>query len=69
MSYKVLITSGTGKNKTTSGSIALKSKEDVVRWVRKNPVGNYRTKTRVEDTSNKKVYTGQKVRFKTLGRW
>jgi hypothetical protein len=65
MSYKVLIKVG----KSQMGSTPLKTKGDVVRWVKQNPMGNYKTNVVVTDTETKKMVSGWKVKFKRLGNW
>jgi hypothetical protein len=61
MTYKVLIKIGSGKNFAQMGSIPLKDLDDVSRWIKKNPLGNWKTKVKVEDISNNKSYHGIKA--------
>lgn len=71
MAYKVFISTGKKgtKNYTSMGSTPLKNKQAVVNWVKRNPVGNYKTQVSVENTRTKKIITGQKIRFKSLRFW
>lgn len=69
MSYKVFISIGKGKNKASMGSTLLKNKQAVVNWVKRNPIGNYRTHVTVTNTRTKKRIEGQKVRFQSLRNW
>jgi len=63
MAYKVLIQTGKGKNLARSGSIPLKTKKDVSRWVKKSPLGKWNTKIEVINLRTKKVITGVKSKF------
>lgn len=69
MGYKVFISVGKGKNRTTMGSIELPNKQRVSDYIKKNPLGNYKTKVRVTDTITKEVKTGKKIRFYNPTRW
>jgi hypothetical protein len=61
MSYKVFIETGRGKNYCSVGSTPLKNKEAVIRWIKKAPIGNDRTKVKVFNTRTKKTLTGDKL--------
>lgn len=66
MAYLVRIEIRKGKLKTVTSSTPLRTKEDVVRWVRRNPVGNSNTKVKVTNTITKKSIIGSKMGFSIL---
>jgi hypothetical protein len=63
MSYRVFITTGKGKNYTSVGSTPLKNRQSVISWIKRQPLGNDRTKVRVTNTTTKKVMVGSKLYF------
>jgi len=69
MGYKVFISAGKGKNRATMGSIELPSKERVAEYVKRNPLGTYKTKIRVTNTSSGQVHIGSKLHFRNPTRW
>lgn len=69
MGYKVFISSGSGKNRATMGSIELPTKQRVAEYVKRNPLGTYKTKVRVTDTSSGKVHVARKLTFQNPTRW
>jgi len=69
MAYKVLISVGSGKNKATAGSVSLPNKERVASYVKRSPLGNYKTQIKVKDLVNKKVFTGSKAKFSVPSSW
>jgi hypothetical protein len=69
MAYIVTISTGRGKEKTIMQSTPLKLKEDVVRWIKRNPVGNFRTKVVLFNTLTRKRIIDSKMRFYSLKNW
>lgn len=63
MPYEVFIEVGKGKNRATMGSIPLKSKQAVTNYVRRNPLGNYKTPVKVTNTRTNKTITKSKIYF------
>ena len=61
MAYVVRIQTGKNKNKTVTQSIPLPSKERVRMYVKRNPVGNWRTKVTIRDTRKNKTITKTKA--------
>lgn len=69
MTYKVFISAGKGKNYAQMGSTPLKTKQAVVNWVKRNPVGNSKTQVIVTNIRTNKVSIGSKARFYRVGNW
>lgn len=69
MGYKVFISTGKGKNYASTGSIELPTKERVSNYIKRNPLGNYKTKVSVYDTQSKKTKSGSKLHFYNPSRW
>jgi gentisate 1,2-dioxygenase len=69
MGYKVIISTGQGKYRARTGSLVLPNKESVAQYVKRSPLGNYKTKITVEDVSSGKIMTGRKIRFQNPVRW
>jgi hypothetical protein len=66
MPYIVKISVGKGKERAVTQSIPLPTKERVRRYVKRNPLGNYRTKVIIINTSKRKRYLmtkGEASRF------
>lgn len=63
MAYKVFITTGRGKNKSTAGSIELPNKERVSRYIKRSPLVRSNTKIEVENIRSGKKTTGTQGKF------
>jgi len=59
--YIVKIQIGKGKNLTRTHSTPLSSKAKVRRWIKRNPVGNLRTKVVIKDKFKKTNFTTTKA--------
>ena len=69
MGYKVFISSGRGKNKSTMGSVELPTKERVSEYVKRNSLGTSSTKIRVTNVSTGQVLRARKRHFYNSTRW
>lgn len=68
MAYIVRIQTGTGKNRAVMQSIPLPNKERVRGYVKRNPLGNSKTKVKITNTITKKSKILTKFRASIFGK-